>query len=1400
MSEIKVDSPIGEGNQPAENGDSVEPFASLAALWAAHRKLLERRRERGQTPALLADIELFVMRDCATGKLLDDHSDRWEAQNLLDYWLRELYQVRREVPAAALAEFDPVLAPELDDDLCPYLGLDAFGTSKHPFFFGRDELIEKMVDTLKYSRFLAIVGPSGSGKSSAALAGLLPRLQAGALHGSKKWRYFPAMVPGVNPLANLARTVQPAQAASSRWVQRTADRLLQDPAHILTLLHRAGDRPVVFIIDQFEEIFTFCNNDVLRRAFISVLLHLIETPAMRHTVILTMRTDLESNLVQLPALQTLYEQAQVRMTAMKAAELRQAITRPADLVSLKFEENLVEEIIREVLGDPAALPLLQFTLLKLWENRDRNRVTWEAYRRSGGVRHALANSADAFYDSLSPRERETARRILLTIVQSTDSTIDIARDRVPRLALYEGSAAARQVDSVLDRLIEARLVRLIQEHQSEDDQVEIAHNALVRIWPRLVGWLEEERVNQRHRRRLTTMAEQWEALGHDPSALLRGLLLEEALAYGDLSAPETAFIEASVAAAHQERLEKEAARRRELEQAHALAEVQRRRARESARSARRLSWLSTALTIVFVVAMAAALLAVRNSQVAGNNAATAMANEAIADTLRVTAEASLATAVAASDAAQAEASLRATAEADAREQRQIAESERDLAEQNALEAVRARQSAEASAREAETSAHEAETSAHEAELQSRLATARELAAAAVDQLGSDPQLSLLLALEAVNLTLSNGDSTPAEAEDALYRALQTSQLQLTLSGHTDWVGNVAFSPDGARLATASYDTTVKVWDAATGQELLDLADHSRVVNSIAFSPDGTRLASAAADGFIILWDAASGRRLGVIDNQSIPRAIAFSPDGERLAVANADSSVRVWNVRANQSLLRLFRHTASLRDVAFSPDGALFASGGEDGRVIVWQTETGTPLYSVSPQFEAGEEPVAVNGVAFSPDGRRIVTANDNGTATVWAFASDEQPFTLSGHASFIFDVTFSPNGALLATAGGDGTAKVWRADTGQALYTLSGHRGGVNAVTFSPDSLRLATAGQDGTAKIWNAEAGLNPSIFAGHSAAVLGVAFSPDGLLAATASGDQTAKVWDTTTGAVRYSFGGHNNPVNDVAFSPGGLLLASASEDWNVRLWDLVSGEVLLPFLAHEGPINSVAFSPDGALLVTAGDDATARLWDLTGGKLLAIFRHEGPVNSAVLSRDGALLATADNSGRAIVWNVASSEPVLTLTGHEGPVNDVAFHPDGTMLATAGSDGDARIWDLNSGELRRTFAGHSGAVLDVAFSPNGSRLVTSSADRTAKLWDTDSGQTRRTLLGHAASISGVAFSPDGTRLVMASLDRTAQIVELIPIDELFDRALDQVTRSLSGEECAQYLHGRECVTARP
>ena len=1367
--------------------EPLDSFTSLSTLRSTHQELLKRRSKNGREYEFLNEIEIFVKRGSATGCILGERSERWQAQNMLDFWVNELYQARRQAPDAKLVEYDPNRAPELPDGLCPYQGLEVFSTAKHAYFFGRDALIKRMTDQLKQHRFLAIIGASGSGKSSIAQAGLLPQLQAGALHNSQNWRYYSPIIPGADPQASLVQTIMPTSSEWDAAREQAIAHAYVDPSYLAELIDNGGDTPAVLLIDQFEEIFTLCQKETQRSAFINTLLHLIQMPLAGHIVIVTMRTDVESHLVQIPALQSAYEQSQVRMTAMKVNELRDAIEKPAELVGLKFEEGLSEELANEILGKQAALLLLQFTLLKLWENREHNRVTWTAYRDLGGGRQALANSADAFYDGLTAEEKVTTRFILLGIIRPTVER-EITPGRVLRQALYQIDTSPNEIDNTLEQLEQVGLIRLIPGITPVDDQVGLAHESVARMWPRLVGWIEESRVIQRRRLRLATTAEQWDTLGRDEGLLLHGLLLEEASQYGDLNPLENAFVRTSNAAADQERLEKEAVQQRELDQARALAEAERQRAEESSRSARRLAYLTIALAFVFTLAVAAAFWAARNGEIARQNEANALDNQAIADQLRVTAEASAATAVAAQDAAIADANLRATAEVDAR-------SQQDAAEQSAIEAEQSATAADEARATAVASAAEADDARDIAEAQSRLATARELAASAIDQLRSDPQLGLLLAIEAVNKTLPVDGAVAAEAEDALYRALQASQSQLTLSGHTDWINDIAFSPDGNRVATAGYDTNIKLWDTITGQELMTLEDHSRFVNSVTFSPDGQRLASASDDGFIIVWDAETGERQGVLSGENgTIRALAFSPDNNYLATANGDATVRIWDTRTRRSQHLLFGHLGALQDIVYNSDGSQLASAGGDGRIIIWDAESGRPISSIEP--DPDKEPVVINGIAFSPNGQWIISALNDGTAEVWDLEKGERLYTLFGHASFVFDAAFSPDGEFMATASGDGTAKLWQAATGQALSTLSGHSGGVAAVDIGPDG-RIATASRDGTAVIWNSEAGLDVMVLSGHEEPVQTVAFSPDGTLVATGGG-KTAKVWDAASGAVLQTLIGHNAPVRGVAFSPDGLQMAAAGEDFTARIWDLETGQMQNPIFIHDTVVYWVTFNGDGSQIVTTDANGVIRLWDVSTGIEITRFVHDSPITHAVFSPDQQWLATADNDGNAIIWDINSGEKLLILTGHEGPVRQVTFNREGNLLATASGDGTAKVWNLDTGSPLRTFSGHAGPVTSVAFGPDGSRLATASLDRTAKLWNTESGQVLRTLLGHTSGVNSIAFSPDGARLATASSDGTAQINDLAPVGELFDRALGHITRPLSVEECQQYLRGEACLTA--
>jgi hypothetical protein len=517
------------------------PFPSLSALRSVHNDLLKRQHEGGTSPELLAAAEELVRRGRETGALLDAPDDRWSAQSALDYWAAALYRVDRREVDSTLAELDPELAPELDDALCPYVGLEAFREIQHEVFFGRSRLLADLTARLAEGRLLAVLGPSGSGKSSVVLGGLLPALKAGALPGSESWLYPSPLVPGSEPLRNLARAFLPSGAGAEAWVAGQSERLARDPEHLARLAaERGGGAPAVLVVDQFEEAFTLCEDNRVRQAFIAGLLALVRTAAPQHPqhrVVLTMRSDYEAFVTRLPDLQPFWEVGQLRVTPLSAAELREAIEKPAERVGLKLEEGVVPALLEDLLGEPAGLPLLQFTLLKLWEKREKNRVTWAAYRRLGGGRKALAKCADELYESLMFEDQQRAKRILLRMVRP-DSGMEFTSSRVRRASLDQIGDDSGAIDRVLDRLVKARLVRLTPGETPGDAQVEVAHEALVRNWPALVDWLQEARTKIATRRRLEAWAADWVRLGRGHGGLLDEVQLAEAEAW--LASPEAA--------------------------------------------------------------------------------------------------------------------------------------------------------------------------------------------------------------------------------------------------------------------------------------------------------------------------------------------------------------------------------------------------------------------------------------------------------------------------------------------------------------------------------------------------------------------------------------------------------------------------------------------------------------------------------------------------------------------------------------------------------------------------------------------------------------------------------------------------------------------------------------------
>jgi WD40 repeat protein/serine/threonine protein kinase len=637
--------------------------------------------------------------------------------------------------------------------------------------------------------------------------------------------------------------------------------------------------------------------------------------------------------------------------------------------------------------------------------------------------------------------------------------------------------------------------------------------------------------------------------------------------------------------------------------------------------------------------------------------------------------------------------------------------------------------------------------------------------------------------------------------------LRAHREPLTLKGHTGPVWCVCFSPDGKRLASASSDQTIRMWDSASGKELLTLKAHPRLVPVVCFSPDGTRLASASADQ-VKIWDSTSGKELLAIKaHKGQVNCVCFSPDGTRLATASSDQTVRIWDSTSGQEHLTLKGHTGWVISVCFSPDGVRLASASFDGTVRIWDSASGLELLSLKGHTRQ------VYGVCFSPDGRWVASSSGDLTVKVWDSTSGQELRTLrhSGRGGRP-SVCFNPNGTRLASAiGGDRTVKVWDSTSGQELLTLQGHTGEVHGLCFSPDGMRVASASQDKTVKVWNSTSGQELLTLKGHTAILESVCFSPGGRWLASAAGQigkpGEVKVWDSMSGQELVSLQGNTGDVKAICFSPDGTHIASAGGKLDnnyrplpgeVRIWDSASGRQLLALKGHRGMVHAVAFSPGGTRLASGGGGndeqnrpfAELKLWDSTSGRELQAFSgHADAVSGVCFSPDGVHLASASFDQTVRVWEATSGRELLTLQGHSGKVNSVAFSPDGSRLASASEDRTVRFWNSTSGQPIFTLQGHSGSVASVCFNSDGTRLVSvgGQLDTTGEIivWDSRSGQ-ELLRIKHPSyyNMRSACFSPDGTRLV-AIVDSVGALkvweIRPVSIDTLRKRAILETVQAL-------------------
>ena len=1166
--------------------------------------------------------------------------------------------------------------------VCPYRGLESFEQEHADLFFGREADVQRLLEHLKASRFVSVVAPSGSGKSSLVRAGLLPALRRGALPGSAAWQPL-LMLPGAEPLTALATellTLSPGGA-----IQPTLDSLATDARTLhlavsLALARQSRTARVVLVIDQFEELFTQCWDPLEQAQFVANLLYAATVPDGRTVVLVTMRADFYAHCTAYPELAAAMAAHQHLLSPMDDERLRQVIEGPARRTGLSFDPGLVDSILDDVAGEPGALPLLEYALTELWNHRRGSLLTLEGYHTTGGVHGALALRAEQVYAAFSPTEQAVAQQVFLRLVEAGDGTED-SRRRVDLSELITVSAGREIIQSVVGALVAARLLTASGDSQTGTASVEVAHEALIRNWPRLRAWLDENRADLRLHRRLMESAREWQRLGRDDGALYRAGVLAEALELRarkqtGLNELENEFLDACVALQNRER-----------------------RARSRVRRLALLT-LGGGLLLAIVLGGLAAVQWQRAERERGVALGRELAFEA--------------------DAARKGAGVllprSALLAAESLSRFPPRDSEPALRQDLAL-------LARPLLSLAQTGQHP--TAAYSPDGQ-YLATGDGSGDAAVWAVADGHRVSTLPVGSPVKAIAWSRDAKvlATASNDGSVRIWDpASGAGLERFDEPDAVYALAFSPDGGKLAAASMDGNSRIWDRGTHAALL-LPTNATVVDrfspdggnefaeslaqSMAYSPDGRQLATArTSDNVAHVWDAQSGTELLRLQHDGVVLAVAFSPDGQYIATGSADGSTRIWSRDGTQVGRTTTNRSSPTFTVAFSPDSHYLATGGFSFAGQVVDVPNGKDVVSLQMDDSA-------QSLAWSPDGTEVAAASNDGTARIWALNGGHEITRMPiGFDVVVHQVQFSPDGTQLVTASADGVVRTWQATTAWQDVGLN-HPDTVIAVAYSPDGHYLASSAGT-TAYIWDAHTGVQLQQLA-HPALAWALHFSSDGRYLATSSFDGYGRIWDVATGQeVKRFLHGDRERVYGVRFSPDGTLLATAGLKGGVKVWNIATGVPIMQ-VTHDSAAGYLRFTPDGKYLISGSVDHTARVWDLANGREVRRMAADSPLYELDISPDGRYLAGGDDHD-ARIWDVATGAQVLLL-GHPTGVNGVAFSADGKYLATAAKDGVARVWLVSSGEQVAGMA-HDKSLNGLAFSPDVSYLATASSDQTVRLW---------------------------------------------------------------------------------
>jgi len=1136
------------------------------------------------------------------------------------------------------AEVEPDGTPPVPTPV-PYKGLVRFEAGDAGLFFGRERLVAQLVARLVTARFLAVLGASGSGKSSLVRAGLLPTLAAGALPGSDTWVPL-VLAPGPEPLAALADRLAPLLPGTdpAALVARLeAGPGILDQLAAEALAGRPATARLLLVVDQFEEVFTACRDDQVRRAFVDLLVTAAGSRDGRCVVAMALRADFYGRCATHPELAAELADSQLLVGPMTDQELRRAVLEPARRVGCVVEPGLPETILEDVAAEPGALPLVSTALLETWERRRGRSLTLSAYAETGGVRGAVARLADGVYDGFDPAEQATARAAFLRLTEPGEGADDLRR-RARREELGDDPVTER----VLGVLVARRLVI------ADEGTVEVAHEALLREWPRLRAWLEEDREGRRLHRHLGEATADWEAHNHDPEQLYRGARLAAALDWAkahtpDLNRRERQFLDAS--RAHQER---------------------------QLRRARRTTAVLAGLLVVALIAGGLALVARSN-----------------ADRQAVLAR-----------------STGLAAQASARR-----ESEPDLALLLAVEGHRLDDSIQTRAGLLDTLGQSPQLAAlHQGygELTSVALSPDEttLAARTVDgylrlwdfrsRAAKTPPIDT--GQDKGDVTFSpDGRLLATSSDDGTVRLWDTARgtpVGAVMRHQPGGAASVRFSPDSRRLVSTGFeDRSARLWAVPSGAALARIRVDDLGTQFATFSPDGRTLVVVtewAAD--VALVDVASGRvtgRLRLPNPDTGLGGATISPDGSTIAAGGLDGRIYLWDARTRKRRGDpLVGHENSVRSLAYSPDGSVLATAGEDGTgIMLWDVASGHRIGSPLLAHPGAESDV----VQFFGDGAGLLT-NAPTEVAVWDLDGVALGQRVTGaHQGRIYDLARTRDGRLLASAGQeDGTVRLWEVTARRPVGPpLKSGASTVTDLAFSPDGRLLAVGTlpdppTPSQVQLWDVASRRRVAAF--KSEGQTRPQFSPDGNTVAAHDGHGGVVLWDVAGRRQR----GKTLPVDTTgeqshvaaAFSPDNRILITGDRLGRIRFWDPATGRMLpAPLQTHADIVVDFAFSPDGAFVASASTDGNVLLWDVARRSVAGAFTGGGGALSRVaFSPDSTVLATTDHNSNVHLWNVATRRQIgRPLTGHRVDAIGVAFVDGGNTLVTSGADGSLIFWDL-------------------------------------------------------------------------------------------------------------------------